>query len=199
MSSVTSSMPSELEEVKSSLNYSFAMVAIFSSFVCHSPSLSYKPPILFFFRLWLALRWKNFVFLSLAGSHIDLDLYLQNTSSWCRSSFISLFTYYILSKFAPYPASFNAFSSLCFASNRSLVFPKVVLLHALRSILHSLIFSKRQYMGLPVGRWWFHEFLIMDLRSVCANHFSSNRWILCFQRWDWFGGAMSIKIGPWSE
>ena len=56
---------------------------------------------------------------------MDLDLCLQNTSSWCKSSFISLFTPCILSTFCPYPSSISEVSSPCFSSWRVLVFPKV--------------------------------------------------------------------------
>ena len=62
------------------------------------PFSSIRPSIWFFHLLWLARLWKNLVFLSLAGSHMALDLCLQNTSSWCNKSLMSSRTWLIQSR-----------------------------------------------------------------------------------------------------
>ena len=159
------------------------MFATSSPPVCHTPSLSYNHSISFFLHLWLALWWKNFVFLSLASSQIDLDLCRQKTSSWCSSSLISFFTPFILSIFCPNPPRIKSANSPCLASNLALVLPKVYLLHAIRSIRHFFIFSKRQNIGLPLGCTWLHESQIMFSQSGCVTHFSSKCWI--WRRWHW--------------
>ena len=159
------------------------MFATSSPPVCHTPSLSYNHSISFFLHLWLALWWKNFVFLSLASSQIDLDLCRQKTSSWCSSSLISFFTPFILSTFCPKPPRNKSANSLCLASNMVLVLSKVRLLHAIRSNWHFFIFSKRQYIGLPRGWAWLHESWIMFSQLGCATHFSSKRWIQWRRCW----------------
>lgn len=61
--------------------------------------------MVFFRRRWLALWWKNFLFLSLAGSQMDRKRCCQKTSSWGSSSLSSLLNSFILSKLSPYPTN----------------------------------------------------------------------------------------------
>ena len=140
------------------------MLATSSPLVFHSPSLSCSPSILFVLLLWLALWWKNFVFLFPASSQIDLNFCHQKPSSWCSSSLISFFTTFILSTFCPKPPCTKSANSLCSASNMVLYYYQRFaygLLHAIRSSRHFSIFSKRQYIGLPPGWAWLHDSRIM--------------------------------------
>lgn len=175
------------------------MFATSSPPVCHTTSLSYNPSILFFLHLWLALWWKTFVFLSLVGSKIDLNLCRQKTSSWCSSSLTSFFTPFILSIFYPNPPRIKSANSPCLASNLALVLPKVRLLHAIRSIRHFFIFSKRQNIGLPCGWAWLHESQIMFSQLGCVTNFSLKRCIRRHRRWGYIAGARFNRIESWSE
>ena len=178
------------------------MLAILSSSVCHSPSPSYNPSMLFFLLHWLILWWKNFVFLSPTGNHMDLDLCLQNTSSWCKSSFISLFAPCILSTFCPYPSSINVVSFPCFASMRVLVFLNVTWLQAMRFILHFFFLKKAKHratMRLYLVPWLLdypftigvsHPFLFKPLDFVLSSprlngwcHVQHNRVVIRIGYW----------------
>ena len=156
--------------------------------------------MVFFFVLWLALWWKNLVFLSPAESHKDLGHCLQKTSSWCINSLTSLLNNFIHSRFGAYPCFTSSSSSLCFSVRRAFVLLKVDLPHATSYALYLLIFLKRQYIGLPDGWVWIHESRTTSSHSGWATHFSSNRWSFCFLHicW-WCMGFVLITIGLWSE
>ena len=59
---------------------------------CQTPFKSCSPTIQFFLRLWLAVAWKNFVFLSLHFNQRFLDLWFHIISSLTWISLISLLT-----------------------------------------------------------------------------------------------------------
>ena len=158
------------------------MVAILLMSDCHIPSLSFSSSIFFFICLWLALWWKNLVFLSPALSHMDLDHCLQNTSSWCNNVLILVFSLLMLCRFCPYPCLINSSSSYCFALRRICVLPKVCQLHATRSDRHYFLFSNSWFMGLPEASDWVQEPQIICSHFGCDTHFSSNLWSLC-RRW----------------
>ena len=175
------------------------MAAISPEFVHQTPFESCRPSMVFFLRHWLARWWKYFVFLSPVGSQMNRDCWHQNTSSWCRRSLISHQTSFILSKFSPKPAALSSSSSPCLAFNLSRVFPKVYLLQATRSILHLLIFSNKQNIGLPIGWHCVQEVLILSSHSGWATHFSSKRWSFVFRWWRKLVGSVVNKMGLWSE
>ena len=182
-----------------SFNHPF-LIIIWStpSTICHLPSSSINPLILFFWRRWLALWWKSLVLLSLASNQIERENSLQNNSSWYCCVLISSFACYIDSKFA---ASFCAIrsSSWCFFSLiRDLELP-IFRLHATKAIRQVLILERSRNIGLPWGTAILQASCIAGSHSRCVAHFSSNHFgiifLLVFPILPW----RVRKIGTWSE
>ena len=99
----------------------------------------------------------------------------------------------------PKLAALSSSSSPYLAFNRSQVFPKVYLLQATRSILHLLIFSNKQNIGLPIGWHCVQEVLILSSHYGWATHFSSKQWSFVFRWWRKLMGSVVNKMGSWSE
>ena len=74
---------------------------------CHSPLRFCSFTIQFFLRLWLAVAWKNFVFLSPHFSQNALDLWFHIISSLTWTLLICLLTFLIFSAF-PCKLSYNS-------------------------------------------------------------------------------------------
>ena len=125
-----------------------AVLAIWSSFWHQTPIWDVIPKIWFFLHRWLALWWKNFVFLSPASNQIDLNLCCQQTSSWWRSSLISFFSALIVGWFAGLFCKANSSKVDYFSWILVLKFPTVFRLHPNKACLHRLIFSNSRYIGL---------------------------------------------------
>lgn len=178
------------------VRYLLTTPAVFSTPIRRTPPSSVSPSIWFFFFLWLALLWKNLVFLSLAGSYIALECCRQKTSSWCSSSVISALFFWICSRLFAYPRLIRVSTSFCFSSILTLVLPKVVWLYASSLRRQCFIFSKSLNIGLPLCGCILQVSLITFSQSWCATHLSSKRWCLLF----WFCLGWVVKsIGSWSE
>ena len=161
------------------------MLATSSTLVFHSPSLSCSPSILFVLLLWLALWWKNFVFLFPASSQIDLNFCHQNPSSWCSSSLISFFTTFILSTFCPKPPCTKSANSLCSASNLVLLLPKVRLRPTPCYKIQPALFYFFKEAIHWTATWlsltpWLPNYVFA---MGCVTHFSSKHWIRWCRRW----------------
>ena len=156
--------------------------------------------MIWFLRLlWLALWWKNFVFLSPAYSQIGLDRCLHVKSSWYNNLFISLFTMLMLSILSPIFCFVRSSNSFCFSSNFALVSPKANQDHPIKAILQCLIFSNNLNIELPLGCTWFQATSMTSSQSRCEAHFSSNRWGIFFLQVEMFVLWVVSKIGIWSE
>ena len=158
-----------------------------SSDVHHSLDWDVIPKIWFFLWWWLALWWKNFVFLSPACNHMDRDLCRQKISSWLSTVLISCFSVLISCKIFGLFCMEKSFNADCLACNCVLKFPKIFRLHCTSSNLHFFIFSKRRNMGLPTTFSVAHAPLITPSQSGWYAHFSSNLVGIFFFLPIWFG------------
>ena len=183
--------------VNKSWKYFFATVAILPSKSHHTPSLSKTPPIWFFLRGWLALWWKNCVFVP-AYNQMDLDLWCQWSSLLYSLVLISSFTFFMASAFSTLFSPGNSSNTLCFSSKIAFEFPKVLLLHPTNTTRQLFIFSNRLYIGLPMETALVHATLITDSHFGWVAYFPSNHFGTLFI----FGCCQPCVVssmGMWSE
>ena len=154
--------------------------------------------MLFFRCLWLALWWKNFVFLSLACNQIDLDHCHQWISSWYNIVLIS--STLLISSKCPHGLSLvNSSNILCFSWILLFHWPKVTWLHPTNALLHCLTFSNKQYMGLLVVTVLLQTCWITASQSGCVTHFSPNLRGIFLTQCRWLRGCVVRRKGTWSE
>ena len=168
------------------------------SFVSHQfPFLSQMPLIVFFFFLWDALEWKNFVLWSPWPYHNTLELWCHKISSQSRRSLISflnlVISFPILLLLSWRTNALSAFLLfwICFG-----IWPKVDLFHLAKSTAQTW-----RLVAMPSGVHWCklpsHAFFMISLHSSFFVHISS-KWNLRF-----CGGrttmVLAIKRAQWSE
>lgn len=133
-----------------------------------------------------------------AGSQIDLDRYLQNSSSQNKMELILSLTFRIWTRLSRLFIAVSISNSLYFSSSIDFEFPRV-LLHPTKDLRHCLILLNKLYIGLPELVSLFQASKIIFSHSGWVDHFSLNCFGIFFLLEIRPVSWVESKIGSWSE